>query len=79
MILITKKDCQKCEWVKDRLPPGIDIEIMDAKSPDGLSHLAYHEKVDNNKFPMLITDDERVIEGAIEIKQTLVSIMNGGV
>lgn len=67
LILITKKDCKKCEWIKDRIDrEELPVEIMDAESTNGIAHLTYHELYNTGEvinMPVLIIDDDNVLKG----------------
>lgn len=65
MVLFTKPDCQKCDYIKKRLPEDVEIRIVDMTTTDGLAEAAYYEILDKN-LPILVADEE-VIEGAINI------------
>ncbi|MCL2607142.1 MAG: hypothetical protein FWD92_01100 [Methanomassiliicoccaceae archaeon] len=67
--LFTKNDCEKCEHVKERMPKGLEIEIINADTVDGLAEAAYYEIVEET-FPVLVVDEE-VICGAIPILEKL--------
>lgn len=68
-ILITKQNCQKCDWLKAQNISFANITMVDANTIDGMSILAYYEKLETNKFPMLVTADEQILTEAIPIKQ----------
>jgi len=76
IILFTKPDCQKCDHVKERLPAGVDMEILDADSVDGMAEAAYYELLEE-EFPVLVVDEE-VVTGAIRILERLRSIVGSG-
>lgn len=67
IILITKKDCKKCEWIKDKIQAEeLDVKVIDADSTDGMAHLSYHELYnpsDPPHMPILIVDDSNIIKG----------------
>ena len=65
MILVTKKDCQKCDWIKQKIDlHNINgIEIVDGESIDGMSILAYNELLEGKSFPFLIIDDDTRMDG----------------
>lgn len=65
LVLFTKPDCQKCDYIKKRLPEDVEIRIVDMTTTDGLAEAAYYEILDKN-LPILVADEE-VIEGAINI------------
>lgn len=72
IILFTKKDCQKCDHVKEKMPQGMDINIMDAESVDGMAEAAYYE-IFEKEMPVLVVDEE-VVTGAIKILARLKKI-----
>jgi deoxyxylulose-5-phosphate synthase len=69
ILLFTKPDCQKCDYVKERLPDGLIISIVDTTTAEGLAEAAYYELLNKNT-PILVVDDE-VFEGAIVIMNKL--------
>ncbi|MBN1295634.1 hypothetical protein JXA80_02570 [bacterium] len=76
MILFTKIDCGKCDYVKnhfDLVSLGVQIDELSETNADALADLAFYELVDTaeKQLPILITDDERTITGAIRISQYL--------
>jgi len=77
VLLFTKPDCQKCEYVKERLPDGLDIKIIDATSVDGMAEAAFYELLDK-PTPVLVIDGE-VITGAINILNRLRALADGQV
>ena len=78
LILITKQNCQKCDWVKSKIPDDADLRLLDAKSVDGMAILAYFEAL-SLKVPLLIDPrTETVIEGAINIKNAILGNAQGG-
>jgi len=51
VVLITKKDCDKCSFVKRKIAeriPNYDkyMDIIDAESSDGLAIIAYHQLIE---------------------------------
>lgn len=68
MILLVKEKCQKCDWLKSKIPDQAKnngLKIINAEDPEGISHLAYNELIVEGKpidFPVLIIDEE-VIQG----------------
>lgn len=63
--LFTKNNCEKCTYVKERLPEGLKVEIINVEeSADGLAEGAFYEVLDK-AFPILVVDDERVSEGSV--------------
>ena len=67
--LFTKDDCGKCDHVKERMPKGLEIQIINADTVDGLAEAAFHEIVEET-FPVLVTGG-KVITGAIPILEEL--------
>ena len=80
LILFTKPDCQKCDYIKKRIPEDVavstreeyayttedvKIRIIDMTTTDGLAEAAYYEILEKN-LPILVADEE-VVEGAINI------------
>ena len=73
LILFTQPNCQKCDWVKERIPDGLDVKIMDLKSPEGMAEAAFYELI-GKPTPILIVDEEEVVLGAAKIKKRLEEI-----
>ncbi|MBC7108639.1 MAG: hypothetical protein H5T41_07630 [Methanomassiliicoccales archaeon] len=69
ILLFTKPGCQKCEFVKERIPSDLNVNIIDTSSAEGLAEAAYFEILNKN-VPILVVDDE-IIEGAIPILNKL--------
>ena len=69
ILLFTKPACQKCDYVKERLPEGLAVDIVDTSQAEGLAEAAYYELL-NKPTPVLVVDDE-VVEGSIEIMNKL--------
>jgi len=71
IILFTKPDCQKCEYVKAHLPEGLDgrLRLVNTSEAEGLAEAAYYELLNKN-LPILVIDDE-VFEGSILILNKL--------
>ena len=69
ILLFTKPACQKCDYVKERLPEGLKVDIVDTTTAEGLAEAAYYELL-NKPTPILVVDDE-VFEGAIVIMNKL--------
>ena len=65
LALFTKPDCQKCDYIKKRLPEDVKIRIIDMTTAEGMAEAAYYEILDKN-LPILVADEE-VVEGAINI------------
>ncbi|MCL2142858.1 MAG: glutaredoxin family protein [Methanomassiliicoccaceae archaeon] len=67
--LFTKDNCGKCEHVKERMPKGLKIQVINADTVDGLAEAAYYEIVEKT-FPVLVIDGE-VVCGALPILERL--------
>lgn len=65
ILLFTKPGCQKCEYIKERLPKGLQVSIVDTSTAEGLAEAAYYELLGKHT-PVLVVDDQ-VTEGAINI------------
>ncbi|MCG7840549.1 MAG: hypothetical protein MIO87_01420 [Methanomassiliicoccales archaeon] len=74
-ILFTKPDCQKCDYIKARLPDGLDMRVVNTSEAEGLAEAAYYELLNRN-LPILVVDDE-VFEGAIIILNKLKRLAEG--
>jgi len=72
MLLFTKPECEKCDYVKARIPTGINVKILDMTTADGMAHAAYHEILEKYT-PILVVDDE-IVEGSIKIKNRMKEI-----
>jgi len=70
--LFTKDNCQKCEHVKERMPKGLAMQIINADTIDGLAEAAFYEIVEKT-FPVLVVNDE-VVCGALQILEKLNSL-----
>ena len=75
VLLFTKPDCQKCDYVKEKIPESLDVKIMDMTSPEGMAHGAYHEVLEKYT-PILVVGDE-IVEGAIKIKRKMRELSKG--
>ncbi len=76
LILITKEDCSQCDWVKERIPEGLNVKFLDSKSVDGMVQLSYYEKYDEKQsMPVFIVEDEELaIDGTIAIKNKMIEV-----
>lgn len=74
MILFTKPDCEKCDYVKERMPKGLDIQLMDSTTADGMAEAAFYELLDK-PTPILVIEGEAVT-GAINILNRLKSMVD---
>jgi len=69
VMLFTKPDCPKCDYVKQRIPEGLEVQVIDASTPDGMAEAAFYELLEK-PTPILVVDEEPVI-GAIRILKRL--------
>ena len=69
VLLFTKPECEKCDYVKEKIPDNLELQIMDMTSRDGMALAAYHEILEKYT-PILVVGDE-VVEGAIKIKNKM--------
>ena len=76
VLLFTKPGCQKCDYLKGKIPNGRDVQIMDMTTVDGMAHGAYYELIERD-MPILIHNDQ-AFEGAIKIKNKMLDIANIG-
>lgn len=76
VLLFTKPECQKCDYVKEKIPEGLDVKIIDMTTVDGMASAAYYELLERNT-PILVHNDEPV-EGAIKIKNKMDEIAKIG-
>jgi len=60
VIIITKKFCEDCEYVKEKIPKKLDVEIIDGTTTEGMAQLTFYERYDaeNTVVPVLIVEDE---------------------
>ncbi len=65
ILLFTQPKCQKCQYVKERLPKDLEVDVVDTSTPEGLAEAAYYEILGRHT-PILVVDDQ-VTEGAINI------------
>ena len=81
MTLFTKKNCEKCDFVKDNVDLGaleVAVEVLGPDNADALAHLAWHGLVvtAEKSLPILVLDDMSHISGAIPIKKYLSKLPN---
>jgi deoxyxylulose-5-phosphate synthase len=72
ILLFTKPDCQKCDYVKERIPDGLEVSLIDASTAEGMAEAAFYELMEK-PTPILVVDDEP-ITGAINILNRLKEI-----
>lgn len=62
--LFTKNNCEKCTFVKERIPPGISVFTINVEeSSENLAEGAFYGVLEKG-FPVLVVNDEIVSEGA---------------
>jgi deoxyxylulose-5-phosphate synthase len=76
ILLFTKPGCQKCDYIKERLPTGLKVSFVDTSTAEGLAEAAYYEILGKHT-PILVVDDQ-VTEGAINIMTRLNELANNG-
>jgi hypothetical protein len=72
ILLFTKPGCQKCDWIKERIPPSLKVSVINMETAEGMAEAAYYELLSKHT-PILVVDDE-VFEGAINIMDKLKSM-----
>ena len=77
ILLFTKPGCQKCDYIKERVPEGLDVSYVDTSTAEGLAEAAYYEILGKHT-PILVVDDQ-VTEGAIAIMARLNELAGNGV
>jgi deoxyxylulose-5-phosphate synthase len=75
ILLFTKPGCQKCDWIKERIPPGLKVNVINMETAEGMAEAAYYELLSKHT-PILVVDDQ-VVEGAINIMDRLKAISGG--
>ncbi|RLF38163.1 MAG: hypothetical protein DRN03_00375 [Thermoplasmata archaeon] len=81
-ILFGLENCKRCEYVKEHIPEGIDIEIktyphdMKEWSVDQLTEAVFYEVYTDlqKTAPILLLPDGRKLKSVIEIKRYLRSL-----
>ena len=76
ILLFTKPGCQKCDYIKERLPAGLKVSIVDTSTAEGLAEAAYYEIL--GKHTPILVVDEQVTEGAIAIMARLNELAPAG-
>ena len=71
-MLFTKPGCDNCDYIKDKLTPEMDINIIDMSTADGLADAAFYELIEKT-LPILV-HNEQIYEGTINIKKQLKTI-----
>ena len=69
VLLFTKPECDKCNYVKTKIPENLDLQILDMTSRDGMAHATHHEILE--KYTPILVVGEEVVEGAIRIKNKM--------
>jgi deoxyxylulose-5-phosphate synthase len=76
ILLFTKPGCQKCDWVKERIPEGVKVNVINMETAAGMAEAAYYELLSKHT-PILVVDDE-VFEGAIKIVEKITTCSGNG-
>ena len=74
VLLFTKPDCNKCDYVKEKIPKNLDIKIMDMTTPEEMAEAAFLDLL--KKYTPILVVDGDVFEGAINIKNKMLSLAN---
>ena len=69
ILLFTKPGCEKCEWVKERIPSSLSVSVLNIESAEGMAEAAFYELL--SKHTPILVIDEKVHEGAINILKQL--------
>jgi glutaredoxin len=77
VLLFTKPGCEKCEYVKERIPPKVEVKFFDIESADGMAEGAFYEVL-HKHTPILVVDGEHV-EGALNIVKRLNVLAGEGI
>lgn len=77
VLLFTKPGCEKCEYVKERIPPKVEVKFFDVESADGMAEGAFCEVL-HKHTPILVVDGEHV-EGALNIVKRLNALAGEGI
>ena len=81
-ILFSLENCERCDFVKKRIPRDVDIEIktypheLKEWSVEQITEAAFHEVYADlqRTAPILLLPDGKKLTGAIEIKNFLSSM-----
>ncbi|KAA0007957.1 MAG: hypothetical protein DRN01_01705 [Thermoplasmata archaeon] len=81
-VLFSLENCERCEFVKGRIPEGVDVEIktypheLKDWTVDQITEAAFHEVYAElqRTAPILLLPDGSKLTGAIEIKNFLSSM-----
>ena len=59
-VLFTKPACDRCDWLKPKIPEGSQVHIADIETREGLALAAHYEVIELAKetLPVLIIGDE---------------------
>ena len=76
MILFTKPDCQKCQYIKEKVDLdklGVKVMELNKDNAEALGELAWHEgvRIAEKELPILVTPSGGKILKAINIKNYL--------
>lgn len=81
MVLYTKSNCIKCDYIKDRFDLaalGVEVKNIDDPTPGLLAELAWNEVVQlaSESLPILIVTPGQPIHGSIAVKKMLNWVKN---
>jgi hypothetical protein len=72
VVLFTKPECKNCDYVKGKIPSGLDLRILDITTKEGMAEYAYHELVETYT-PVLVVDGE-IVTGTVAIKNRMAGL-----
>jgi glutaredoxin len=62
LILFIKSGCEKCDYVKERIPDGLDLDFIDISTAEGMAEAAFYELMDK-PAPVLLVNEEPIFGG----------------
>ncbi|HEC81532.1 MAG TPA: hypothetical protein ENI42_03790 [Thermoplasmatales archaeon] len=85
-ILFSLENCERCEFVKSRIPEGLDIEVKTYPhdfrdwTVEQITEAAFHEVYADlqRTAPVLLLPDGRKLTSVIEIKNVISSLKKDG-
>jgi hypothetical protein len=72
VVLFTKPECKNCDYVKGKIPEGLEMRILDITTKEGMAEFAYHELVEQHT-PVLVVDGE-IVQGTVAIKNRMAEL-----
>jgi signal recognition particle receptor subunit beta len=62
MILITKNNCEMCEWIKSKIPKNTKLTIINTDKMDKVMASIVYESLKSESSPILIFDNKQDIK-----------------